>query len=56
MNDLFAMNHLGFIAAAYAIGILLPGYFAVTAWTRMASARRRLDAVDPRRLRARPRA
>jgi hypothetical protein len=56
MNDLFAMNHLGFIAAAYAIGILLPGFFAVSAWTRMAAAKRRLDAIDPRRLRSRPRA
>jgi hypothetical protein len=51
MHDLLAMNHLDFIAAAYAVGILLPGYFAVAAWTRMAQARRRLDAIDPRRLR-----
>jgi hypothetical protein len=53
MHDLFAMNHLGFIAGAYAIGILLPGGFAVSAWTRMARAKRRLDAIDPRRLRRR---
>jgi HAMP domain-containing protein len=53
MNDLFAMNHLGFIAAAYAIGILLPGYFAVAAWVRMAGATRRLAAVDTRRQRRR---
>ncbi len=53
MNDLLAMNHLGFIASAYAIGILLPGFFAVSAWTRMTSAKRRLDAIDPRRNRRR---
>jgi hypothetical protein len=53
MHDLFAMNHLGFIAAAYGIGMLLPGAFAVSAWTRMARAKRRLDAIDPRRLRRR---
>ncbi len=53
MNDLFAMNHLGFIAAAYAIGILLPGYFAVAAWMRMAGATRRLAAIDTRRRRPR---
>ncbi len=51
MHDLFAMNHLDFIAAAYAVGILLPGNFAVASWARMARARRRLDAIDPRRLR-----
>ena len=53
MHDLFAMDHLGFVGAAYAIGILLPGFFAVSAWVRMAQARRRLDAIDPRRLRRR---
>jgi hypothetical protein len=53
MNDLLAMNHLGFIAAAYAIGILLPGGFAISAWTRMASAKRRLAAIDTRRQRRR---
>jgi hypothetical protein len=47
------MNHLGFIVAAYAVGIVLPGVFAIAAWTRMASAKRKLDAIDPRRLRQR---
>ena len=53
MNDLLAMNHLGFIAAAYAVGILIPAAFAVSAWTRMARATRRLAAVDTRRQRRR---
>ncbi len=53
MTDLLAMNHLGFIAAAYTIGILLPGYFAVSAWLRMATATRRLAVVDTRRQRRR---
>jgi hypothetical protein len=47
------MNHLGFIVAAYAVGIFLPGAFAVAAWTRMARATRKLAAIDPRRLRQR---
>ena len=45
------MTHLPFIAGAYAIGILVPAAFAAAAWTRMAAARRRLAAVDPRRQR-----
>jgi hypothetical protein len=53
MNDLLAMNHLGFIAASYAIAIVVPAVFAISAWTRMAAAKRKLDAIDPRRLRKR---
>jgi len=53
MNDLLAMNHLGFIAASYAVGILVPSAFAVAAWLRMGRAARRLAAIDPRRQRAR---
>jgi HAMP domain-containing protein len=45
------MNHLGFIVAAYAVGIVVPGWFAVVAWVRMARATRRLAAIDPRRRR-----
>ena len=45
------MNHLPFIAASYAIGILLPASFAITAWMRMARASRQLAAIDPRRQR-----
>jgi cytochrome c biogenesis protein CcdA len=47
------MNHLGFILAAYAIGVLVPFAFAVVAWTRVARATRQLLAIDPRRQRSR---
>jgi hypothetical protein len=43
------MTHLPFIAAAYALGILIPVAFAVDAFRRMGAAKRRLDAIDPRR-------
>jgi len=43
------MTHAGFIAASYALGMLVPAFFAVTAWTRTKSARRRLAALDTRR-------
>ena len=42
------MTHLPFIAAAYALGAGVPLAFAVSAWTRLAKARRRLAAIDPR--------
>jgi hypothetical protein len=42
------MNHLPFIAASYALGILIPAGFGLAAYLRMASARRRLAAIDPR--------
>ena len=42
------MNHAGFIAAAYALAILVPGGFAVATALRLRSARRRLAAIDPR--------
>jgi hypothetical protein len=42
------MNHLPFIAASYALGVLIPVSFAVAAYLRMANARRRLIAIDPR--------
>ena len=42
------MDHLPFIAASYALGILIPGAFAVAAFLRVGSARRRLAAIDPR--------
>jgi hypothetical protein len=42
------MTHLPFIAAAYGLGVLIPVGFALAAFQRMASARRRLAAIDPR--------
>ncbi|HUN41307.1 MAG TPA: hypothetical protein VMU81_13535 [Acetobacteraceae bacterium] len=37
-----------YIAASYALGILIPGVFAVSAFVRVGAARRRLAAIDPR--------
>ncbi len=45
------MTHLGFVAASYAIAILVPAGFAVAAARRLSLARRRLAAIDPRGLR-----
>ena len=42
------MTHLPFIIGAYALGVLIPGWFGVTAWLRLGTATRRLAAVDPR--------
>jgi len=42
------MTHLPFVAAAYALGVGIPVSFAVSAWARLAAARRRLAAIDPR--------
>lgn len=42
------MTHLPFIAATYVLGLAVPAVFAVGAWRRLARARRRLAAVDPR--------
>jgi hypothetical protein len=44
------MTHWPYIAASYAIGVLLPAAMGITAWTRSAAARRKLRAVDPRLL------
>jgi hypothetical protein len=43
------MTHLPFIVASYALAALVLGGFGANAWFRMAAARRRLDAIDPRR-------
>ncbi len=43
------MTHLPYIVAAYALGVLVPGTFAWSAFVRMRGARRRLAAVDTRR-------
>jgi len=42
------MTHLPFVVGAYALGIVIPAVYAVSAWTRLAAARRRLHAIDPR--------
>ena len=42
------MTHLPFIAASYALGVLVPLVFGVLAFTRMGAARRKLAAIDPR--------
>ena len=47
-----AMTHLPFIAASYALAVLVLGGFGLGAWLRVGKARRRLAAIDPRRARA----
>jgi hypothetical protein len=42
------MTHWPFIAASYALGVLIPLVFGVAAFTRMGTARRRLALIDPR--------
>jgi hypothetical protein len=42
------MTHLPFLAGAYALALLLPAALAFSARRRLARARRRLAAVDPR--------
>ncbi len=48
MTANWPMTHWPFIAASYALGVLVPLVFGVAAFTRMGSARRRLAAIDPR--------
>jgi hypothetical protein len=43
-----AMSHWPFIAASYALGVLIPLVFGIAAFTRMGTARRRLALIDPR--------
>ena len=43
------MTHLPYIAASYGLALVLGVGFAVDAWLRVGRARRRLDAIDPRR-------
>jgi hypothetical protein len=45
------VTHLPFVAAAYAMGILLPLAFTVDAFRRIGAARRKLAAIDPRQSR-----
>jgi hypothetical protein len=42
------MTHLPFIAGAYALGVLIPAGFGLSAYLRLGAARRRLAAIDPR--------
>ncbi len=42
------MTHLPYIAASYALAILIPAWFGLSVQRRLATARRRLAAVDPR--------
>lgn len=42
------MTHLAYIVPAYLIALAIGGGFAISAWTRMARAARRLAAIDPR--------
>jgi hypothetical protein len=49
------MTHLPYIVAAYAFSLVVPLAFGLAARTRLARARKRLEAVDPRaRSRAAP--
>jgi len=43
------MTHLPYIVAAYGLGVLIPGAFALAAFLRMRGAQRRLAAIDTRR-------
>ena len=43
------MTHLPYIAASYGLAVLVMGGFGIGAWLRVGTARRRLDAIDPRR-------
>lgn len=42
------MNYLPYIAGSYALGLLIPGAFALSAWHRVRRAARRLRAIDRR--------
>jgi hypothetical protein len=39
---------LPFVAGSYALGILVPAGFALSAYLRLGAARRRLAIIDPR--------
>lgn len=42
------MTHLPYIVASYGLAFAITAWFAISAWRRMAQARRRLAAIDPR--------
>jgi HAMP domain-containing protein len=45
------MTFLPYVAASYALGVIVPGGFALAAWRRMRAATRKLAAIDPHRAR-----
>ena len=42
------MTHLPFIAGSYALAVIVPAWLALSAWTRLGRARKRLAALDTR--------
>jgi HAMP domain-containing protein len=42
------VNHLPYIIAAYALGVLVPAGYALAAVMRLGAAKRRLAALEPR--------
>ena len=42
------MTHLPFIAGSYALAVVVPAWLAISAWTRLGRARRRLAVLDAR--------
>jgi len=42
------VDHLLYVASAYGLAVLLAVAFGVSAATRLAQARRKLAAIDPR--------
>jgi hypothetical protein len=42
------MTHLPYIAASYAIALIVVGWFTLDAWTRMGRAKHRLATLDRR--------
>ena len=42
------MTHLPFVSAAYALGVGVPVVLAILSWRRLALAKVRLAAIDPR--------
>jgi heme exporter protein D len=47
------VTHLPYVTASYGLALLVGVAFAVDAWLRVRRARRRLEAIDPRRNRER---
>jgi len=43
------VTHLPYVVAAYVLGMVIPGTFALAAFLRMRAAQRRLAATDRRR-------